>query len=391
MLIQQDNASDIYGVPGEGRFYSPFNITIDPVKRLMLIFWSNGAVYEPMALWAFDNPVKGKGMLAMMHRPGGGMDVYFQPGLTLDKRSFVDVWFEAGAGPGEWVETPMEGARFEISPTGVDVEAAFVDVTGRQIEVRVKEGSDKPRTSFALLAPLGVVMDNPRFFPLFYVYDFSFVRRSGTELVVKVGGETRKPLPIPVPVGASFAHIMPYSADLLMVIWNKEYDGPLTPLQPEGAGEFWDGDVVYNLVENDGHYEVGVIAAGGDAHGVIFTFSPPVPDLVCLREGVTVEGHFSIRSDETVGSIEGVYLVARRGDQVDMTLQPTSGWRPRERRLLVRLIYRILPFLKRWVNTYVWSATITLDAHGQPTMRSGWTRLRDEEIGSSDLRKGKER
>ena len=84
--------------------------------------------------------------------------------------------------------------------------------------------------------------------------------------------------------------------------------------------------MVYKLTDNDGRYEIRWISAGNGDHEVNFTFSPAVPVVACPKDGASVEGRFLIESDKTTGSIEGMYWLARRGDQVDMTLQPTSGW-----------------------------------------------------------------
>jgi len=111
--------------------------------------------------------------------------------------------------------------------------------------------------------------------------------------------------------------------------------------------------VVYKLTDNDGRYEIRWISAGNGDHEVNFSFSSAVPVVTCSKDGASVEGRFLIESDETTGSIAGMYRVTRHGNQVDMTLQPTSEWRPRERKLSVRLIYAAIPIFKQWVNTSI--------------------------------------
>jgi hypothetical protein len=226
-----------------------------------------------------------------------------------------------------------------------------------------------------MLAPLGAGVKEPLRFPLFLLYDFTFVRRRGTEMTLSVDGEALKPATLPMPVAGSWVYFTRYARDPFIVSWNKAFDGVLAPNRPGGPGRFLQGGVEYELVEQEGHFEIAAMGVDNGRHAATFTFTPPFPDAAGLREGASAAGAFVARGDPAAGRVEGVFAVERRGNEVRLRLHPSGGWLPNERRLSVRLVYALVGLFKRWPKTYEWNATLTLADDGQVSLRSGWRRL----------------
>ncbi|NLD63540.1 MAG: hypothetical protein GX646_06555, partial [Bacteroidales bacterium] len=104
-------------------------------------------------------------------------------------------------------------------------------------------------------------------------------------------------------------------------------------------------------------------------------FSPPVPDLVCLRDGLELDGDFVITTDNAAGSVRGVYHVRSRGNAVEIRIYPEKGWIPDEKRLILRLLFSIVKVFKEWPKSYAWNAIINLGSANNPLMKSSWERL----------------
>jgi hypothetical protein len=130
------------------------------------------------------------------------------------------------------------------------------DKEGKSIEFNLKEASRK-NWSKGFLAPIGggsaITFD---YFPFFFMKDMNFVLRSGTELVIKIGGEQRTPAQIPVPANWEMVYLSRYTASPIIGRWNRPYDGELPALQPEPQLTYQDGQTRYELVDNAGHYEI---------------------------------------------------------------------------------------------------------------------------------------
>ena len=139
--------------------YSPFTPDISPTERLFLINFEKDPdeIYIGLEPQWFDDVSYGTGLRIIAWRKDGYVDVYQQPGVTVEEK--IDV---AAKGLADTIVSPMENARFIVTPRGVDAAFAFEDKTGRKVEVEVVEKSRKPTNPFALLAPVGSSSANGR-------------------------------------------------------------------------------------------------------------------------------------------------------------------------------------------------------------------------------------
>ena len=364
---------DIYGTPSKGHFYSPFNLNIDPMKRLLLLNFEKDpdVVYRGLEPQVFDDAVNGTGLMVIAYRNDDQVDVYHPPSLKLAHKNFDIV----EQGLANLVERPLKGARYEVTPYGVDLAFSFEDKQGRPIEVRIEENNSKPTKPFDILAPLGSGTVQPPALPLIFLYDFYFVRRAGTEIQIKVDGKTLKPDTLPMPIDFSRVFFTRYATNPFVVTWNATHNGPLTPLDPGQAGTYDDQGVIYDLVQNDGHFEIARMRGRGEKHEITFAFTPPVPDVAGLKDGTHLEGAFTIACEASTGTVSGVYRVRRHGDQVELVVHPSGGWQSKPRKWSVKLLFRLVPLFRHWPKTYVWTARIDLGTAGAPLMHAAWERV----------------
>jgi hypothetical protein len=366
------HAPSIYGSAPSGLFYSPFTLKVDPMERLLLINFEGDpdATYVGFEPQYFADSINGHGLRLVAWRIDGRIDVYQQPGLRAEPAEFDLV----GQGLADLMERPFDGARFEITTTGVDVYLAFEDRDGRPVVIRVKENSQKETQPFPLLAPVGSGTVAPPALPLFFLYDFYFVRRSGTDIEVRIGDRTHELDSMPFPVDGSWMYYTRYSADPFMIQWNPAHDGPLTPMEPDATGVAQDGQLSFEVATNAGHHEIQRIRTATERHEVTMSFTPPVPDIPALRDGASVAGSLVISADSGIGQVSGDYEIERTGDRTLMRLHPSGGWQPAERRWTLRFLYRVASIFREWPTTYLWTAELTTGPDGTPTMQSRWER-----------------
>lgn len=352
-------------------YYSPFSLSLVPMARLLLINLTNDPdeVYTGFEPQAYDDPTTGRGLIVIAYLHDGRIDVYHQPGVDLSGKNFDIV----GQGLRERAERPMVGARFDISPTGLDLDIAFDDLLGRPIRLRIRETGRKPTHPFAILAPMGNSAERPPALPLYFLYDFYFVRRARTELQISVGGRDHKPDSIPMLLDGARVHFLRYAAAPFIVDWNTAHDGELTPLPLADVDRRTiHGPVTHELSFVDGRPTLAAMSISDGRSGLRLAFDPAFPDITALPDGADVAGTFAVEAGAG-GAVTGTYHAGRAGDQVDITLHPSGGWRPGPVQWGARLIFALVPLFRKWPQTYVWRGRVDLSGE-RPRLTSAWER-----------------
>lgn len=353
-----------------GRFISPFNLTVDPIDRLLLTTFEQDpdTIYTTFEFQVFTGPPTGHGWLILAARRDGRVDVYHQPGLSMDHKDLNIVM----SGVAHQIACDITDTRFDVTPDGLQFDCRFEDYQGRQIAIHLHEKARRPRKPFALLAPLGSATVDPPALPLILLYDFYLVRRKNTEVAITIDGHSHTPDSLPLPVDGSRMLLTRYATDTLPATWNPRHDGPLTPLPVDSANRAHDGDVVYDLLPQADGYALQTMSIATDQHRILITFDAPLPDLRHVTG--THQGRFTIDCESAAGFITGTYQVSRQGDEVRLHLHPAGGWHPGVRRLSMRLMFLFAPMFKRWAISYHWHATLDLSHPAAPSLQSHWTR-----------------
>jgi hypothetical protein len=347
------------------RLLCPFDLQLWAVDRMLNFEIENDPHYAGLELQVFDDPAHGRGMAVLLRRRADGrFDIYRQPGLTLDPAIA-----QVGGELGEWLEAPMDPARFEISPDGIDVDVRFTDVAGRVLQVRIDDRDGRRRHRGRLLAPVGAVVEDPVSLSLFVMGACDLVRRSGRVFDLRIDGH-------PVTTGrlpGGWLHrrrLVKYTADPTVVICNQAYAGPVATVDPQAPGE----------VELDPRSNgLAALRARNGGHRGRLELAPPLPDLARLRPRMTVEGTWRLGIDDNPAVVGGFWTVERRQDRAELVLAVDQGWRPAGLPPLMTAVTRLAPVFRSWPTTYRWSGTVTLG--DWPTLTSRWERTggqRDE-------------
>jgi hypothetical protein len=347
------------------RLLCPFTLQLWAVDRMLNFEIENDPHYKGLELQVFDDPAHGQGMAVLVRRrQDGRIDIYRQPGLTLDPAIA-----QVGGELGNWLEAPIDPARFEISPDGIDVEVGFTDEAGRVIWLRIDDRDGRRRHRGTLLAPVGAVVEDPRSLPLFVMGGCDLVRRSGRIVDIRIDGH-------PVTTGrlpGGWLHrrrLIKYTADPTVVICNPAHEGPVDTVDPLAPGH----------VELDPRSNgIAALRARNGGHRARLELAPALPELARLRPRMTVEGTWRLGVDDTPAVVGGWWTVERRQDRAELLLAVDQGWKPAGLPPLMTAVTRLARVFRSWPTTYRWSGTVTLG--DRPTLTSRWERTdgqRDE-------------
>lgn len=345
----RNNPDDIYAIASDGSFYSPLNIDVVPMDQLMLVDIKDDPEYRSIELQTFDDS-RGQGAIVILYRHEGPVDVYFT-------NSIFKTMISENA---RYVADPGIAYFFEVTDSGLHASLKMKDAKGKSIEFRIEETLRK-KWSNGFLAPVGGSKDITfDYFPFFHMKHMNFVLRSGTEISITIDGAARKPKKMPMRVDKEFVYISRYTDDPVMANFNMPHDGPLFPFP--GNQQFTDEAkrTSYELVNHNGHYEISKMTGFNENHEASFQFSPPVPDLVCLKDKFETEGHFCAGADSVNGIVAGTYHIKRDGNLIEMEINPLEAWQP-------------IPG-KLWVRTWMWKSSITVSSDKSISMRSSWIR-----------------
>lgn len=377
-MVGRRQVGPIYAGGGSERFYTPFHLRVDAMERLLLINWRKGQFYKGAEPQWLEDDAHGRGLLVILYRLDNKVDVYHEAALTLDPAAY-----QIQGGLGEMVACQFERSQFEIGAQGLDADIAFADKDGRRIVLRLRERGEKRAGDFALLAPLGADIDEPEAMPLFFLYDFSFVKVAGTDVTLTVDGAAREMVKLPVPLGGSRVYLTRYCGDPFISFWNTEVEGSLPSVVVDASGTTTVDGVRYALVDNGGAHEIAAMSRGlparhdRPAREVRVSFDPPFPDVTALRDGALLSGAFAIRMapGEEAGEVGGRWYVVRRRKETLLRLRPDEGWRPGEPSLMPRLIFTVVRPFTQWPKSYEWTAAVDLSDGERPVIKSRWQRI----------------
>lgn len=360
----------IYSKSSTGLFYSPFNFSIDKMEHLLLINFEKDTdqyynVFELQKAHDAENRVR---LLIIAYRVDGAVDIYHHDSYPMGSQAAI-------LNDPNFFVRPLDDALFEIDSDNLKAYFSFNDKYGRLIKVEVNEHRRLRKRPFFMLAPIGVVAKNPETFPVYSLYDMSFTIRKHTNIAIEIGGKKHKPDTFFLPFNCASNYFSRYSADTFNVDWNKIFKGNLNPLIPEKENIYSDHGTIYQLINNEGHYEIERMSTKSRNHQIAVFFQPPIPDIACLQSQIALNGKFNITTDNTSGNIGGNYSLKNVDNKVSIVIHPSLGWQPNEHRWLLKLLYKVVKIFKEWPIDYQWNAEIVFDHPNSVGMISAWKRI----------------
>jgi hypothetical protein len=332
---------------------------------MVLLDFEQDATYTGLEVQRLADPDgMGEGTVVLMARRDGRTDVYFEPHLQLDPAGYG--WVAQGLAG--WYPTAMPASEFEVTADGLQLTVQLELCDGRSFDLRVHERRPGAGRRFTLLAPVGHASANPTFLPVFWLPNMAFVRRKGTNVDLRIGGDRRPLTRAPVPWKRAR-----YCAAPALGFWNEEHAGAAVVL-PRAPGEHRVPGGTASLVEHDGQVAVRTLTARCGTRWLAVVHDPPVCELDTLADGAVHTGRVTVTVDDAE-LFGGCYRIRRIGDRVDLAVDVTRPWQPRDQSTIGAVMFRVLVFFRTWPTTYRWRGSVDL-APDVPVLTSRWERTR---------------
>jgi hypothetical protein len=356
---------------------SPFHLDTQPMRALALFNFERDPdhVYKGLEPQAFDDDVHGRGLLVIGWRVDGRVDVFHDPGLRLDPATYAI----AGGGLHRMSTRDLSRGILELGPSGARIDLAFTDLADRPIRLVVRETDTRPRRPFGLLAPMGAAASDPPALPLVYVKDFYFVRRAGSEVRIEIDGRAHRSDTLPLLLDGTWMHFVRYSATPFVALWNHR-DHDTTDVLASSSASTDAGGSHYELRANGPFSEIHRMTRREGDQQITVEFAPAFPHLLALRDGATADGSFQLSTEPPAGVVTGTWHVVRRGQRIEIEMNPSGGWTPGDAQPMARALFRAIALFRTWPTTYHWHGTVELPGPGRDvgnplSLSSRWDRV----------------
>ncbi|WP_167955677.1 hypothetical protein [Anaerosporobacter faecicola] len=339
----------------------PFRMEVVPIRKLILFNFEKDPeeVYAGLELQYLVTQEEGKGYRLIAYRKDGYVDVYDEECLQIKEVGKFEV---CNKGLANYRRVAFEHTCFQKTKEGICVSFRIEDYLGRPIEVLVREHGKKPSRAFDLIAPIGVSSKKPVIFPAYAMYGFDLVRKKNTELLISIDGKERKPdpFPVPIPKDGQMRHFTRYSDDCQLVEFGRTGEWSMEPRELTEHLTIQEDGVVARYEKLQGSYHLQTVEFEETQHVFRVELEPSFPDLLRMQEG-TEQGTFQMKMDESMGYFAGTYTVHKQGEEVNIELIPTEGWKSKNTMFLTKCMLNKNSVFRTWSKYYVYKQTIQLD------------------------------
>ena len=357
-LGKRKNSLKIYESSPKNMIFSPFNITIDNIDRLMLINFEEDPIYYAIELQIF-RIAEEKLPMVILYRKDDLMDIYYTNEAIIEHRKKLmrDLLTNVSFNQLEEIDF-----RFQTDDMGLDAYLFLKDKLEKGIELKIKENTPG-RELTAMLTPIKAASKKPQYFPIVYLNKFGMVIKKDTEIFVKIRGVLRKPVEMPFRMNGMYIYLARYSLEPIINNWNKTYIGRLNSILIDPANiNVKKENLSYEILNNSGYYEIKKISGKDEVgHTISFEFSPAIPNLIALKSNVNIKGKFSCCINDKKCIFAGEFYINRVGDIISFSIQPIKGWQPFPGKL--------------WLKTYKWNAEIDILEKNNVRIQSNWYRI----------------
>lgn len=331
--------------------FIPFKLKFMPMKKLALISFAKDPdkVYQGLELQYLDGEPYGTGWRVIAYRIDNYVDVYDDNALTTIENEQFDV---AGKGLANYIKTEINRVRFEKDEFGVHICFSFQDIFNRNISVQIHENTRRNSKAMNLLAPIGAGSEKPTSFPLFFLYEFDFVRKHKTEMLIEIDGHKRKTdnFPFPITKELQWRYYTRYSMDCHMVEFAKSNEGLLNFIELNKDYSYTDEQTTYFFDAKDKEVSLKSIIINNNKHNLELVFNLPLP--IIKKEDGDANGKFNIIADHAMGTLEGIYKWKQQKGIYTISLTPVKGWKPVPNSFITKMILNPKSIFCTWPKSY---------------------------------------
>ncbi|HDK7167920.1 TPA: hypothetical protein PTV44_001779 [Clostridium botulinum] len=325
------------------------------IEKLCLIDFQGDATYKAIEL----QQVKQESFIhyiVLMGRHNGESDIYYTKGLKLNGDRYKSLLNKVTLH-----EVDSMKVQFDVTEKGLDAYLSLRDRKKRIVEFKIKENKNK-LDSFGLIGPIGTMSEKPDKFPIIYLKKFNMVEQKHTDIYVKIDGKSLKPIKLFPLCNFKKVYLARYSYFNNIKELNNDYTGIMEPVEyTKDVDEINVDNCIYSININNEHPEIKCVKRIENNSEMKITFSPPIPDIISLKDNTEILGHFSVSVDEVNGIMGGIYLVKKNNDSINLQINPQKGWQPMPGKL--------------WMKTYLWNCDIKI-VDDILQVESKWSRIK---------------
>ncbi|MBU1094979.1 MAG: hypothetical protein KKB34_00745 [Bacteroidetes bacterium] len=328
-------------------FISPFKIGIEPMKHLLVVDVQNCFDFEMLEPQIFDDPINGKGLRVLRYRKDKKVDVYWEPGVAVDLKTF-----NIGSGLGDCKQIKFTRSIFKICNKNIHLDVQFTDLQGRENVIRIEQNEEETnRLNF--LAPVGKDIKNPKQLFFAYMKEFDFVLRKGTKIFIMIGDEILQPASLPILRNNKRVHFIRYSAEPVIGTINP----PETNCRQTDLNQKKFPAMQVVLKDED---RAAKLFIEYNNNFIEMKFDNGLPNLSKIKENAVESGNWTylISGEELSG---GTYKIFRKENLIATELDVIKKWEPKDLPLALRIFTGIISSFKTWPTTYFWRGQFDLN------------------------------
>lgn len=319
----------------------PFKVNYSPIKKLAIIPFERKTdkIYKGFELQYIDGNPYGNGYRIVAYRNDNYVDVYDDFSLKFQENEKFNV---AENGLNKHIQVCIKKAYLEKQDNCECISFSFEDLENRRINFYIKEYSRKKSTPMNLLAPIGYGSKSPNFLPLFFMYDFDFVRKTDTQIECKIEDKNIIIDKFPMPMNMQFRYYARYSNNCeLLEFANTDL---LSYAEVElDKNSYIDGNIEYFFEDSNSLSQIIVHLEDGQ---IDINFLPS------FNMNEDTKGIFKICPKEEIGYLEGIYEIIRDNNKIAIKLVPSKGWTSVPNSFITRMILNPNSIFCKWSKNY---------------------------------------
>ncbi len=328
----------------------PFEVKYSPIKKLAIIPFEKhpDKIYKGFELQFLEGDTYGKGYRIIAYRNDNYVDVYDDFSLLFKEDEKFDV---AENGLNKHIHTSIENVTFDKQNNCECISFSFKDIENRKINFSLKELSKKKTTPMNLLAPIGYGSKKPNFLPLFFLYDFDFIRRRNTEIDCRINNKIILVDKFPIPMNLQFRYYARYSNKCELLEFANTDASNLLEVEIKN-NSYFDKNIEY--IFDDCRFLSNIIVHLEDSK-IDIIFDPN------LNMNASSQGSFKIQPKKEMGFIEGLYEIKRKDLKIFIKLIPNGGWTSVPNSNITKMILKSNSIFCRWSKNYEFTEEIDIE------------------------------
>lgn len=330
--------------------YLPIIVKYSPIRKLAIIPFEKypDNIYRGFELQFMKGEPYGEGYRVLAYRNDKYVDVYDDLRLNFIENEKFNV---VENGLHKHVQTHISNVQLCKVDNNQIISFEFVDIQDRKISVYIEEKSKRKSKAMNLLAPIGVGSKAPDFLPVFFMYDFDFIRKRKSIICCNIDGKDIKIDTFPMPMNGQARLYARYSNECELLEFANTCIMELQEIELNENNSYCNGNIEYFF---EGKAVLKKVSVYFDEQNVEIWFDAG------LSLDKSCGGEFTIKPREQMGYVQGEYSVQCGNNTTIFKMTPKCGWVSKPNSLITRLILGKNSVFCSWSKKYMYKAMIDL-------------------------------